>query len=59
MNINCFGKNTLSQMFDWVLNTPLFLDGYNLHGRSSLYVRSFVPGCLKNVVSRSQCSSRL
>ena len=46
-------------MFDWVLNMPLFIDGYYLHGLTSLYVHMFVPECFKNVVSRSQCSSRL
>ena len=46
-------------MFGWVLNTPLFLDGCYLHGLSSLYVDNFVPEYFKNVVSRSQCSSRL
>ena len=46
-------------MFDWVLNTPLFIDGYYLHGLTSLYVRMFVPECFKDVVTRSQCSSRL
>ena len=46
-------------MLDWVLNTPLFIDGYYLHGLTSLYVRMFVPECFKDVVTRSQCSSRL
>ena len=46
-------------MFDWVLNTSLFIDGYYLHGLTSLYVHLFVSECLKNVASRSQCSSRL
>ena len=50
VSVNCFRKNTPSYMFDWVLNTPLFLDGYYLH---SPYVRIFVPECFKNVVSRS------
>ena len=40
-------------MFDWVLNTPLFLDGYFLHGDSGPYVNIVVPECFKNVVSRS------
>ena len=43
-------------MFDWNLNTPLFIDGYYLHGLTSLYVHMFVPECFKNVVSRSQFS---
>ena len=30
-------------MFDWVLNTPLFLDGHYLYGFSSLYVHIVVP----------------
>ena len=46
-------------MFDWVVNTPLFIDGYYLHGLTSLYVHMFAPEFFKNVVSRSQCSSRL
>ena len=46
-------------MFGWVLNTPLFIDVYYLHALNSLYVHMFVPECFKNVVSRSQCSSRL
>ena len=40
-------------MFGWVLNTPLFLDGYYLrylHGLSNLYVRIFVPECLRKIV---------
>ena len=53
VNVNCFRQNTPSQMFDWVLNTPLFLEGYYLHGLSSLYVRIFVPECFRYVVSRS------
>ena len=29
-------------MFDWVLNTPLFIDGYYLHGlTSSMYICLF------------------
>ena len=46
-------------MFDWVLNTPVFLDGYYLHGLSSLYVHIVALECVKNLVSRSRCSSRL
>ena len=46
-------------MFGWVLNTPLFIDGYYLHALTSLYVYMFVSECFKNVVSKSQCSSRL
>ena len=38
-------------MFDWVLNTPLFPDGYYLHSLSSLCVHILVPECFKNVVS--------
>ena len=30
-------------MFDWLLNTPLSLDGYYLNGLSNLYVRIVVP----------------
>ena len=41
-------------MFDWVLNTPLLLDGYYLHGLSSLYVHPVVPECFKNEFSRSK-----
>ena len=29
-------------MVDWVLNTTLFLDGYYLHGLTSLYVHIIV-----------------
>ena len=43
-------------MFDWVLNTPLPLDGYYLHDLSSLYVHIIVPECFKDVVSGLQCS---
>ena len=36
-------------MFDWVLNTPLFIDGYYLHGlTSSMYI------CLFQNVSKMQ-----
>ena len=28
VKVNCFRKSTPSQMFDWVLNTSLFIDGY-------------------------------
>ena len=45
-------------MLNWVLNTPLFIDGYYLHDLTSLYVHMFVPECFKNVFSRSQGSSR-
>ena len=30
-------------MFEWVVNKPLFIDGYYLHGITSLYVHVFVP----------------
>ena len=46
-------------MFDRVLNTPLFIDGHYLHGLTNLYEHMFAPECFKNVVSASQCSSRL
>ena len=35
-------------MFEWVLNTRLFIDGYYLHGLTSLLVHMFVPKCFKN-----------
>ena len=43
-------------MFDWVLNMPLPLDGCYFHGLSSLCVYIVVPECLKDVVSRLQCT---
>ena len=47
-------------MFDWVLETPLFLDAYFLHCLISLYAPIVIPDCFKNVVSRAQfISSRL
>ena len=46
-------------MFDWVLNTSLFLGAFFLHGLISLYVQVVIPEYFKNVVSRVQCSSRL
>ena len=33
-----FIRNLHLKCFDWVLNTPLFLDGYDLHGLISLLV---------------------
>ena len=36
-------------MFNWVLNTLLLLDGYYLHGLSSLSVHIAVPECFRNV----------
>ena len=44
-------------MFDWFPNTPLLIDGYYLHGLSSIYVHVVAPECLKKVVSRLQCRS--
>ena len=40
VNVNFFRKKTSSEMFDWVLNTPLPLDGYYLRGLSSLCVHT-------------------
>ena len=55
VNVNYFRKKAPSEMFDWVLNTPLPLDGYYLRGLSSLCVHIVVPECFKDVVSRLQC----
>ena len=38
-------------MFDWLLNTPLPLDDYYLHGPSNPYADIVVPECFKYVVS--------
>ena len=35
-------------MFDWVLNTPLPLDGYYLHVLSSLYVHIVAPNVVQD-----------
>ena len=41
-------------MFDWVLNMPLFLGGYYLHGLNTLYVLIVVPECFKDLVEMQQ-----
>ena len=43
-------------MFGWVVNTPLPLDGYYLHGVSILYADIVVRECFKDVILRLQCS---
>ena len=35
-------------MLDWVLNTPLFIDGYYLHALTNPYIHMFVPECSKS-----------
>ena len=52
--LTIFVKQTPSQVFKWILNFPLSLDGYCLHGLNSLFVLIVVPECFKNLIEMQQ-----
>ena len=54
INVNYFRKKTSPQVFKWILNLSLSLDGYCLHGLNSLFVLIVVPECFKNLIEMQQ-----